>query len=322
MKVKDGIFWRLLFGLILSACVFFIKEWAWQNFLFKAQYENGIQKEYVVYDELRRSYIFHLPKNDNFFENESVPLFFVLHGASGNADQIMENTGMNKIADKENFIVVYPNGTGLFSEYVLSWYAGQCCNFIEPLGVDDVGFIKFLIDKFKEEYNIDKDRIYVAGLSNGGMMSYRLGCELTDSFAAIASVVGSMMISDCNPTDYLSVVGFNDVSDNVVPYEGGQSDNWFVDLFDIYFNSASESISFWVKHNDCSGLPKKSSIDGVDKEVYTDCKDNKEVLFFTLRSGVHDWPGSNYEILFTAKQESQKTRASEIIWDFFKKHTK
>ena len=136
MKVKDGIFWRLLFGLILSACVFFIKEWAWQNFLFKAQYENGIQKEYVVYDELRRSYIFHLPKNDNFFENESVPLFFVLHGASGNADQIMENTGMNKIADKENFIVVYPNGTGLFSEYVLSWNAGQCCNFIEPLQDD------------------------------------------------------------------------------------------------------------------------------------------------------------------------------------------
>ncbi len=321
MKKKDNIFWRLFFGLILSACLFFVKEWVWENFLFSAQYENGTQKEYIVHDGLKRSYIFHLPQNDNFFGNNSPSLFFVLHGASGNADQMMESTRINDIADKENFIAVYPNGTGLFSEYVLSWNAGQCCNFIEPLGVDDVGFIKTLVDKFKEEYNIDSNRVYVAGLSNGGMMSYRLGCEMSGSLTAIASVSGPMMVGDCEPKDYLSVMSLTDLGDGIIPYKGGESQNWFIDLFDLYFNSAPDSVLFWVKHNDCLGNPQKFVSNEMEKEAYLGCKNNTEVLFYTLKRGNHQWPGSNLKAILE-RQSPKNIEASEIIWDFFKKQVK
>ncbi|MFC1756976.1 alpha/beta hydrolase family esterase [Patescibacteria group bacterium] len=261
----------------------------------------------------------HFPKNYN--GNEKLPLVFVLHGAGGNAEIMTEITKVNDLSDQENFIVVYPNGTGLFDNYMLSWNAGKCCNFFEPFEVDDVDFIRTLIDKIQEDYNVDSRKIYISGLSNGAMMTHRLGCELADKVSAIAPVAGSMMIGVCNPSDSLSVISFHGKEDTVVPFEGGFSDRWVVKLFDIDFNSVPESISFWVKHNECFNIPEKHTIDNVTKEVYTGGIDNTEVAFYTFSDYGHVWPGAGRGIFFI-EDLPKDVIATEIIWDFFKTHIK
>jgi len=152
--------------------------------------QEGNYQGYISSGGLVRSYILHLPAA--YDKDKPVPLVLVLHGAGANAEMTMKMTGMNEVSEENVFIALYPNGTGLFNDYILSWNAGECCNYVEPLGVDDVGFIRALVNKIQTEYNIDSQRIYAAGISNGGMMAYKLGCDMADVFAAIAPVSARM----------------------------------------------------------------------------------------------------------------------------------
>ena len=121
-----------------------------------------------------------------------MPLVVVLHGGGGNAENIEEVTGFSEKADEEGFIVVYPDGSGRLDRYLLTWNAGFCCGYALENNIDDVGFIRALIEYLQEKYAINRNMIYVTGISNGGMMSYRLGAELSDIVAAIAPVAGSI----------------------------------------------------------------------------------------------------------------------------------
>jgi polyhydroxybutyrate depolymerase len=230
-------------------------------------------------------------------------------------------SGMNTVSDKNGFIVVYPNGTGLFNNYILSWNAGECCNYVEPIGVDDVGFIKLLIENMKKEYNIDSQRIYIAGISNGGMMAYRLACELSDAIAAIGSIAAYMPVKECNPSEFLSVIVFHGMNDAVIPYDGGFSNNWFVKFLKLGFMSAADSVSFWAKHNRCFLPPQKTRKENVYLELYTNCGKSSEVAFYTIQNSGHAWPGGKKGWFF-GDEPTKDIFASEIIWDFFKAHSK
>jgi polyhydroxybutyrate depolymerase len=138
----------------------------------------------LTYDGLERTYILHVPPSYN--ERHPVPLVISLHGGGGNAGHQRRVSDFNRLADEKGFIVVYPNGTGQRQDAILTWNGGACCGYAMTNNVDDVGFIRALIAELSNAYAIDPKRIYVTGISNGGIMAYRLACEASDVIAAIA----------------------------------------------------------------------------------------------------------------------------------------
>ncbi|MFH1013227.1 MAG: PHB depolymerase family esterase, partial [Thermoplasmatota archaeon] len=183
----------------------------------------------IIVDGLERTYCIHVPKG--FDEDTSVPLVLVFHGGGGNARNIQETTSFNQKADEEGFLVVYPQGSGTLQNHLLTWNAGFCCAYAYENSIDDVSFIKELVNHLKAQYTINDSRIYATGISNGGIMTYRLGAELSDIFAAIAPVAASI---GGQPTENeslwcipelmnpVSVIVFHGTNDTRVPYEGGR----------------------------------------------------------------------------------------------------
>jgi polyhydroxybutyrate depolymerase len=168
-------------------------------------------------DGRSRAYFVHLPPG--YTGKQPLPLVLVLHGATESPEGVEELSGMSLKADKENFIAVYPRGTGRLSN-VPTWNSGNCCGYALMNHVDDVGFLRALIEKLGHDYVVDPKRIYVTGISNGGMMTYRAACELSDKIAAIAPVEGEQNV-DCRPGSPVSVIVFHGTADHLVPFDGG-----------------------------------------------------------------------------------------------------
>ncbi|MBK8648476.1 MAG: prolyl oligopeptidase family serine peptidase [Gemmatimonadetes bacterium] len=169
-----------------------------------------------------RSYTLHVPERVRQ-ENAPVPLVIMLHGGGGNADNAESMSGFSPKADREGFIVAYPDGTGGGRAPMFTWNAGHCCGYAMQNKVDDVGFIGALIDQVQRDHRIDPDRIYVTGMSNGGMMSHRVGIGLADRVAAIAPVVGAVFGDEASPRAPVSAIIINGMRDESVPYDGGKS---------------------------------------------------------------------------------------------------
>jgi polyhydroxybutyrate depolymerase len=130
----------------------------------------------------KREYYVHTP--EGYTGKTPLPLVMVLHGAIQTPEGIERMSGMSAKADVQNFLVVYPKGTG----QVDTWNAGACCGYAMKNKIDDVAFFRALIAKLETDYSVDPKRIYSTGISNGAMMSYRLACELSEQIAAIAPV--------------------------------------------------------------------------------------------------------------------------------------
>src|SRR5258708_6567969 len=134
----------------------------------------------------QRSYRIHLPTG--YSQLTMLPLVIALHGGGGNPEQFAKDTGFDQKADAEGFIVVYPRGIGLLP----TWNAIHCCGPAFNNKIDDVGFMRALIDELIGSQHVDPKRVYVTGHSNGGMLSYRLGAELSDKIAAISVSAGTI----------------------------------------------------------------------------------------------------------------------------------
>jgi len=250
-----------------------------------------------------RTYMIHIPPS--YDGSNPTPLVISLHGYGGNARSSEEVTGFTEKSDKESFIAVYPEGIGQ------SWNGPYCCGEAYSSNVDDVGFIRELINRLEQEYNIDPDRIYVAGFSNGAIMAYHLAAELSDKIAAIAPVAGSIggkfngnapLQKIAEPLNPVSVVIFHGTNDTSIYYYGGLSSNGLFSL------SVAESTSFWVNHDGCAKTPQTEiSPDGnTVKDVYSGGKNGTEVVLYTLVGFGHNWPAI----------------ATDVIWDFFVSHPK
>ncbi len=259
-----------------------------------------------------RTYIVHVPPAYN--NQQAIPLVLVLHGAGGNAERMINMTGMSDKADEAGFIVVYPNGTGFLNDQLLlTWNCGFCCGYALDNNIDDVGFIRSLIEKLEGELNIDNARIFITGMSNGAMMSYRLACELTDIVAAIAPVSGSMGEWETSSTNPVSVIIFHGTADAVVPYEGGLS--IIAPLTPGRVDKpVSFAVDFWVAHNGCSTAYTRVTDGNLVKDTYSGGRDGSEVILNTIIGGGHVWPGSD--------NITQGISATDLIWDFFAAHPK
>ncbi len=288
-----------------------------------------IQKRQVfTHDGLQRSYILHLPSSYN--PNDSYPLVLVFHGGGGNAENIQEITNFSQKADDENFIVVYPDGAGKLKRRLLTWNCGFCCGYALENNIDDIGFIRELIEHLQEKYQINPNMIYATGLSNGGIMSYYLGAELSDILAAIAPVAaqigGQATLQEKlwripEPNYPVSVIAFNGMNDSRVPYDGGQSiDN---DTAVYRWMSTNESIQFWVNQNQCHSIPQRniSSSGNIIIDTYSSGKNNTEVQLVTIVNGTHCWPGGQ-KGWKNGAEPTKEISATDLIWDFFENHPK
>ncbi len=272
-------------------------------------------QESIIVDGRTRTYTVHVPTKTT----PPTSLVIVLHGGGGNDDNAERMTGMSAKADKEGFVVAYPNGSGRLEDKILTWNSGNCCGYALDQKIDDVKFISMLIDQMVATYKIDPKRVYVTGISNGGMMSYKLACELANKIAAIAPVAGALNI-ECKPSQTVSVIAFHGTSDQHVLYAGGkpkvQADN-----HERVDQSVEYAISFWVKQDGCGTTPQKTEKGNVVSEIYSGCKSNTAVELYTIKGGGHAWPGGVGGTFF-ADAPTKEISATEVMWEFFAKHPK
>jgi polyhydroxybutyrate depolymerase len=268
----------------------------------------GTQSKTLEFGGRTRTYLIHPPRG--YDSKTPVPLVLVLHGAVQGAANAESMSGMSAKADKENFLVAYPNGTSR-SGLAPTWNAGACCGYAMTNKVDDVGFLRALIDGLEHDYTVDPKRIFVTGISNGGMMSYRLACELADRIAAIAPVEGAQDV-ECRPSGPVSVLIFHGTADLLVPYKGGKTP------FQIgpkrTDTSVSSTVAFWVKQDGCSTTPKHQETSQLRIDTYSGCKDGTGVALYTIPGGHHMWPGT--------RLSHNDVAATDIMWSFFAAHPK
>ncbi|HEX2666860.1 MAG TPA: PHB depolymerase family esterase [Gammaproteobacteria bacterium] len=276
----------------------------------------------VEYRDVDRSYLLHLPDP---LPNTAMPVVVVLHGGGGNSESIAQQTRFDAMADKNGFIVVYPNGTDqvrplmnmLGKPGLLTWNAGGCCGYARDQNVDDVGFIRAVVMEVVKDNGADPKRIYATGISNGGMMAYRLACEASDLFAAVAPVAAVQEAKDCKPAHPVSVFHIHGGNDENVPLAGGVGKKA---LEKESRPPVQDSLDFWVKQDGCT-VTVRSQEPGVDMVNYGACEEGTDVQFFLVRDGGHSWPGGARVAEFL-DAPSPALNATEAIWDFFSKHAK
>ncbi len=267
---------------------------------------------------LTRNYYLYVPPG--YSPKRKTPLVIMLHGGGGNAHNAEAVAQMIPAAREKGVLVVYPNGTGPLKDRLLTWNADNCCGYALDHQVDDVGYIRALISRLEQEYNIDPKRIYATGLSNGGMMTYKLGCELSDKLAAIAPVAGALNDPQCKPKAPLSVIAFHGTSDLHVLYQGGHPIQKADLRHDRIDRSVAYSVGFWVNHNHCAPAPKKTQTGAITQEVYSGCDGNANVTLYSVQRGGHAWPGGKSYL--GGVEPTQEISATQLMLDFFLKHPK
>jgi polyhydroxybutyrate depolymerase len=309
----------------------FIKALVGINMISYPAFARGDLRTSFMHDSLKRTFNIHIPST--FDKSVQLPLVIALHGrgANGVSMIILTHKGFNKMADNDGFIIVYPDGIEL------NWNDGrmdeEANDRAHRENIDDVGFISALIDSMITDYNIDPKRVYVTGISNGAIMSYRLACELSDKITAIAPVDGNipiMLFPECSPSRPVSVLAINNTDDPLVPFDGGY-------IYGIRKKnlgkvlSVNESIGFWITTNKCSFTPvlaeepDRDPKDGtrVTIKQYINGIEGTEVILYTVEGGGHTWPGGvQYLPAWVIGKTSRDFDANEVIWSFFKKHSR
>jgi polyhydroxybutyrate depolymerase len=273
----------------------------------------------------RRTYLVHVPTG--YPPQNPLPLVVVIHGAFDTAEGMEKFSGFSELADREGFIVLYPNGMGILG-FLQHWNAGHCCGKAASDNVDDVGFVAAAIEDVCARLKIDRSRIYMVGFSNGGMLAYRFAAERSALLAAVAPLaasIGGRLSDDApewhipEPKQPLSVITFHGLADDDVPYEGGVSRHrggtrsyW----------SVEESVRFWITHNGCNPRAVSTYLNNgrIELKSWAVCKNDTEVTLYLIRDWGHVWPGRYFTADLADENPLKDFNAAEIIWDFFKSH--
>jgi polyhydroxybutyrate depolymerase len=274
-------------------------------------------EEDLIFNDLDRRYHIHLPSD--YDVSSPLPLLIALHGRLGTGKKMIKQTGFNRIADREGFIAVYPEG------FKRGWADGRGISHADKRDVDDVAFIDRLINVLEEEFPIDSSRIYIAGHSNGGFMAQRLAIEQPQHFAAIAVVAAS--VSEWLATRFTSggmmpILFINGTADTVTPYLGGRQPGGARVL------SVEDALKMWAHFNGCKEAPAVRETHELNNgplvsvSTYGSCKKHSQVKLYTIQGGGHVWPGESEDISGSGHAKMGKgIDASEEIWKFFKRIT-
>jgi polyhydroxybutyrate depolymerase len=269
---------------------------------------------------------------------------FVLHGAAGDAVENRKWLDLDGVADREGFVTVYPDGTGPFGERLHMWNSGACCGSAQWNSVDDVGFLLAVLDDVAARTQIDATRVYVTGLSNGGMMAYRIAAEASDRIAAIAPVAGGRAAALDDRVRAMPVMHVHSIDDPVVPFAGGEhapergdravfagGETTILPLvYSIPHPPVEEVVREWALHDHCPPTPSEttpengsSSSQSATRVTWAPCAGGAEVVLWRLRGSGHVWPGSpsTFRSLFVGPSTSV-IDVREEMWRFFRRFTR
>ncbi len=242
----------------------------------------------LKHDGLERTYKVYVP-NSYHPDVGGWPVVLNFHGGFGNAEAAERQTQMSVTAEENGFVLVYPEavigGESDSGKNYQHWNGGPRIDSGKAPDVDDVSFISALLDDLKKKYNIDLDRVYATGISNGGTMVYRLACQLSDEIAAVAVVEANQLEIDCNPNRAVSIMHVHGMEDKFFPYSGGVSEEISDNLQPV-----EETVLDWAERNGCSIEPVEySEVNGCT--TYGGCERGVEVVLCLLENQGHTWPG-------------------------------
>lgn len=282
--------------------------------------QNGDAEHSIAVGSAARTYLLHVPGGA---PSGPLPLVVVFHGGGGNGRNAAHMSGMNAKADQEKFIVAYPNGSGPISGALLTWNTWQCCGYALDNRIDDVAFVRAMVEAIAREHVIDRKRIYATGMSNGGMMAYRVGCELADLFAAIAPVAGALDTNECRPSAPVSLIAFHGKADQHVPFEGGAP----VKTVDVRHprvdKSVAYAIDFWKRQDRCETPPANQKKGSILHEAYACPSTSTAVELYAIEGQGHAWPGGEKGIRAgNVDSPTTEISATSLMWDFFARHPK
>jgi polyhydroxybutyrate depolymerase len=262
-------------------------------------------------DGLERIFIIDLPPH--YYDSTGFDLVIALHGTGGSAEQCKRDYGWTEKAAQAGFIVAYPDGVQSNGPLgIRTWNAGGCCDYAQKMNINDVGFISALIDDLVAHYRVNPRRVYVAGMSNGAMLAYRLACELPGKIAAIASVSGTLITkTPCIPPRPVPLLHIHSSLDTLVPYLGG------IGIGGYYFPPVDSALQVWVNIDGCTHGPETITDNNMYTAIrWTGCRDGSTVIRYLTKDGGHSWPGG-HKPRPRADEPSTAINATDIIWDFF-----
>lgn len=268
-----------------------------------------------------RSLLVHLPAG--YSAGSRYPLVVVLHGAFSTAREMEETSGWSRLADREGFVAIYPEGIGLFG-FLQHWNAGHCCGKAVRDGWDDMTFLRSSIERVCRDHSIDRARVYMVGMSNGGMMTHRFAAEEPGTLAAAAVVSGAIGSRESPespewslpaPGSPVPMLIMHGTADKSVPYDGGKRQ----DKEDArIYRSVSDAVAFWRAANHATNGPARATCGGgmVTEDSWSDAGRN-EVRLCTVLDWGHKWPGPHFAVQLEPGNPLRSYDATAVIWDFF-----
>ena len=265
---------------------------------------------------VRRSFYVHVPAGH--LGTAPLPVVIGLHGAFSTARKFERESGLSLLADREGFVVVYPQGIGL-GDLFRHWNSGHCCGKARKINLDDVGFALSTVDDVARRTPVDRARVYVAGFSNGGMLAYRIAAEHPDAVSAVAVVSATIggapsakepEWSVVRPRQPVAVLAIHGRADTSIPYDGGRGPHSRGSSSAI---SVARSIGFWVDADGCDAKPQLEIMDQgrIERQAWSGCREDAEVVLYSLEDWGHEWPKESLLGGFDA---------AETIWRFFARH--
>ncbi len=275
------------------------------------KYPAGKSTISLSFGGVSRSAIIYVPKS--YSPTNPFPLVVNLHGSESSAEGQENNSHMDRTAEANNFIVVYPEGINK------EWNDGRAYTKSRTGNADDVGFIKQLVKTISEGMNINKGKVYAVGMSNGGMMAQRLACDATSTFAAIGDVAGAMptdLKNACSPSGRMPVIIIHGTSDPIVPFSGGNLNSGRGSVL-----STMDAVHYWAGVNGASatntGTVEINTVS--DDTTITHQYFGPNVELFQVNNGGHTWPGGlQYLRPIIIGLVSKDIDASQQVWNFFR----